>query len=746
MVFLHRIGLGSAMVSAMALLAPPVHAAEAKVEASPDDIIVTARKREELARDIPIAITAMTAQFLEDSRVNRIEDVFQFIPNVSFDDMQADSFTGSISIRGVVRNTDVEEPGYGLYKDGVYIGSSVVGLDQFNDLERIEVLKGPQGGLYGRNAIGGAINIVSKKPADRLEGMAELTVANFNSQEYRGMINVPLDDTLAVRLNVYHIGQKDGKAKSAITGAELDKVDATGARAAILYKPSDRLTINATLEYQHSFNPAAILINGPRLGNSVPPGTDEGALIISGKHRVIKDTWQATTQADLDVDIGTLTTLVSYRNLKVDSQTGYAPFVGAGGATRQGNEQNWFVETRLTSPGGDSAFDYLVGVNYLNEDRDSYRVLNLPVGVVPGGFVPGQGPTFLDLGTQSPMTTISTKLMSWAAFGELTYHVTPQIDITASGRFTHERKKYTNFVETPSAAPFRGTGADIGVPQIGFPGFHFNQAPWTVDYKTTNSWTNFSPTISISYKPVEAWMMYAKVATGFKAGGYNNEASSVDLLPFDQEKAVSYELGAKGTAWDNRIHINLAVFRVERKNAAIFVTDDNSIFQLLGVAIVGNGGRTTTNGAEADVTIRPLKGLSLYAAAGYLDAKFHAGYVDRFGNDYSGNQVPQTAKWSVSTVATYRFPIRDGLTVFNQASYSNRWGGYELDNNLLKLDHQELINLNLGLEAGRFRVTGYVNNLLNDRNKLRQRGNATGLTQFIRGTARTYGVDIKYSF
>jgi len=124
------------------------------------------------------------------------------------------------------------------------------------------------------------------------------------------------------------------------------------------------------LEYQHSFNPAAILINGPRLGNSVPPGTDEGALIISGKHRVIKDTWQATTQADLDVDIGTLTTLVSYRNLKVDSQTGYAPFVGAGGATRHGNENNWFVETRLTSPGGDSAFNYLVGVNYLNEDRD----------------------------------------------------------------------------------------------------------------------------------------------------------------------------------------------------------------------------------------------------------------------------------------------------------------------------------------------------------------------------------------
>ncbi len=712
-----------------------------------EEVVVTARKRAESARDIPIAVTALTARFLEDSRINQMADIYQYIPNVDYDDQQADSLTGSISIRGVVRNTDVEEPGYGLYKDGVYIGSPVAGLDQFNDLERVEVLKGPQGGLYGRNAIGGAINIVSKKPVDQLEGTVDVSIANFDRQEYRGMVNIPIEDNFYMRLNVYHINQDKGKAKSAVTGVELDRVDATGARVSTQYIASETLSISLNFEYQESTSPAAIIINGPVLGDSVPPGDDESALNISGTHEVAQDAWHAYTQIDWDTAIGTVTTLLSYRDLNVDSQTGFAPFVGAGGAVRQSEQHNWFIETRLASSVSDSDLDYVFGMNYLNEDYNFYRVLNLPIGVAPVGFDPGTGPAFANLGLQSPMTTISTKMQSWAAFGELTYHVTPRLEVTASGRFTHEKKTHDNFVETPSADAYLNTGADIGVPEIGFPGFGFTSPPWSVDFQTKDSWTNFSPTVSMAFKPNDDWMLYAKVATGFKAGGYNNEASAVELLPFDQEKAITYEIGAKGSAWDNRLQMNFAGFRIDRRNASIFILDDNPIFQLLGVSIVGNGGETTTKGFEADFTVAPFQGMVFYGAVGYLDAKFDNGYLKPNGDDFSGNVIPQTSKWSMSMVATYRVPVSDEINIFSQATYSNKWGGFERDDNLIELDHPELINVKLGLESESWSVTGYINNLLDDRNKYFQRGNpGLGLRQFILGKSRTYGVSLKYNF
>ena len=153
-----KMSVCGALLATSILGMPAVSAHAAEAVADQDDVlIVTARKREETLIEVPMSITAFSEKFLEDLRVNSLEDALQYAANVDFDDFQNDSFTGSIAIRGVVRLTDVEEPGYGLYKDGVYIGSSVVGLDEFTDLERLEILKGPQGGLYGRNAIGGAI-------------------------------------------------------------------------------------------------------------------------------------------------------------------------------------------------------------------------------------------------------------------------------------------------------------------------------------------------------------------------------------------------------------------------------------------------------------------------------------------------------------------------------------------------------------------------------------------------------------
>ncbi len=683
-----------------------------------DEIIVTARKREESLTDVPMAITSLSQTFLEDANVQNLSDALQYAPNVSFDDFQTDSFSGSIAIRGAVRLTDVEEPGYGLYRDGVYIGSAVVGLDEFSDIARLEILKGPQGGLYGRNAIGGAINIITRQPEEAFEARLSGVVGSHDRVEVRGMINAPLiDDKLFLRANAFVIDQGGGVARSATTGDQLDAVRSEGLRVQSALHLENSANISWTAEWLSADQPAAIILSD----SSIPPGNDEDALVYNTEHGVRRDVLHLYQNIELPIGDGVFTNIVSYRTMEVDSQTGFAPFVGPGGALRQSEQENWFVEARYAGNVGER-FDYIVGLNYLNETNDFYRILNLPIGVVPDN-PPNLPPNLIDLGVLSPITTSTTELESLALFAEGSWRVTERLDLALSGRVTNETKRYDFVTETPSALPFIGTGADIGVgPPIGFPGFQLAGAPWFLVENIEESWDNFSPQASLSYHLSEGATVYARVATGFKAGGFNNEASSSDDVPFDPEAALTYEIGYHGAWYDNRVFVNIAAFTTERQDTAILVADPAPIFQFLGVSIVDNGGQTITNGAEFDIRARPIEGLEFYGAVGWLDAEFDGPQLIG-GVNVDGNKVPQTAEWSFALATTYRAPLTDQLGLFAQGSYSTRSGGYELANNVVELQHPAEVRLSLGLESGGWSFTGYVENALDDRVRRSQRSN-----------------------
>jgi len=727
---------GMLMLTSM-LAVPAVGGSAEAAENLENELVVTARKREELLVDVPMSITAFSGQFLKEMRVNSLEDALQYAPNVNLDDFQNDSFSGSIAIRGVVRLTDVEEPGYGLYKDGVYIGSSTVGLDEFTDIARLEILKGPQGGLYGRNSIGGAINVITNQPKDKSEGRFSISAANFNRQEYRATVNAPIvADKLFIRLNGFLIDQKGGKAVSSVTGDQLDAVRSAGLRGQVKLIVNDRVDVTWTAEYLDADQPAAIILST----RTTPPGNDEGALVYSTRHGVKRDVLHLYQTVNWEVGNGTFTNIVSRRTMDVDSRTGFAPFVGRGGAVRQSDQENWFVESRYVSDTG-KRFDYVVGVNYLNEKNKFYRVLNLPIGVVPTN-PPALPPNLIDLGILSPITNSTTDLESWAGFFEGTLHVTSKIDFTASARYTHERKKYDFVTETPSAVPFFGTGADVGVgAPINFPGFQLRGAPWFLVRNVDRTFKNFSPQGTISFQPNEDNNLYFRVATGFKAGGFNNEASRAEDIPFDQEKSLTYELGYKGRWLDNRLQLNVATFLTKRKDAAILVDDPAPIFRFLGVSIVKTGGKTLTKGAELDFTAKPFEGFELYGGIGYLDAKFDGRQL-LSGLDVDGNLVPQTPKWSYSTVASYRFPVSASARFISQIAYTGKSGGFERPDNAIPLQHADIVNLRFGLETASWRLTAYVDNALNDRVRLSQRSNG----QYILGQPRKYGLQLEYSW
>lgn len=683
-----------------------------------EDVIVTARKREESLLEVPMAITSLSQSFLDDANVENLSDALQYAPNVSFDDFQNDSFSGSIAIRGAVRLTDVEEPGYGLYRDGVYIGSAVVGLDEFSDIARLEILKGPQGGLYGRNAIGGAINIITHQPEDSFEASASVSVASYERTELRGMINAPLiDDRLLLRVNAFVIDQDDGLARSATTGDQLDAVRSEGLRVQTALRLENSASVTWTGEWLSADQPAAIILND----STVPPGNDEDALVYNTEHGVRRDVLHLYQTIEAPLGDGVLTNIISYRTMDVDSRTGFAPFVGPGGALRQSDQENWFVEARYAGSVG-ARFDYIVGLNYLNETNDFYRILNLPIGVVPDN-PPNLPPNLIDLGVLSPITTSTTELESWALFAEGVWSVTDRLEFTLSGRLTNETKRYDFVTETPSALPFIGTGADIGVgAPINFPGFQLSGAPWFLVENIEESWDNFSPQASLSYRPTDNATVYMRVATGFKAGGFNNEASSSEDVPFDPETALTYEVGYHGAWFDNRLLVNFAAFTTKREDTAILVADPAPIFQFLGVSIVDNGGQTITNGAELDFRARPLEGLELYGAVGWLDAEFDGEQLIG-GVNVDGNKVPQTADWSYVLAGTYRMPMTEQLDLFLQGSYSTRSGGYELANNVTELQHPEEVRFSLGMESDSWSLIGYVDNALDDRVRRGQRSN-----------------------
>lgn len=625
-------------------------------ETGVEEIIVTAERREGRLQDTPISITAISASGLEARGIRDLKGLDIATPNLQLNSGRPDGggSAASATIRGVGQN-DFQfpnDPGVGMYVDGVYLARTLGGLMSIVDIERVEVLRGPQGTLFGRNTIGGAINIVTQAPTNDFNGKISLTYGSFNRVEAKGSLNVPLiDGKLAARLTAGVI-KADGIGKQIPTGVELADEDRQIVRFALRGTPSDDVTIDLAFDYTHQrqhggalffipefpssaglieglFNPVLADMQNTQLG--LPAGSRfDGRWASPSRYdnfgtapmRDWLDSGGASLTVKWDVDDNlTLKSITAARALKarISNDLDLSPYSVIDTDDTQHQEQ-YSQELQAYGSLADGRLDYLLGAYYFKEiARDENFIPILPGTLNAFGFEISQ------------KANLGLNVNNYAFFGQVSYKLLDNLKLTVGVRQNHESKRFTRMFTHIQ-------GGDVFIP--------FQEL--------TASWNSFTPKFGLDWKPSDDILVYASYAQGFKSGGWNPRpiGANTGSTPFGPEKIKTYEVGVK-TQVDRRLTLNLAGFHSIYSDIQLQALTTDSSGAL--ISDTRNAGRSSIWGAEVELVARPVPEASIQISGSYLGNK----YTDlNFGTDVQiANKLPDAPQWTLSVGADYRFDI-----------------------------------------------------------------------------------------
>ncbi|MBL4801789.1 MAG: TonB-dependent receptor [Emcibacter sp.] len=673
-----------------------------------EEITVTARKREESLQDAPVSVTAFSTASLEKRGITNLGNISAYTPNVDINAGKGDggSTNAAVFIRGVGQNDFIfpTDPGVGIYVDGVYIARSIGGMMDLADVERVEILRGPQGTLYGKNTIGGAINVITSRPNGELEGKIKATAGQRNHFDVEANLNFPIvDDLLSGKIAVVSKNQ-DGYSKRVSDGLDLGDTNVDAIRAGLNWNASEDVTVYL------SFDASRIRQNGvpgTLLGTFDSPGSLYGlynavaapmvAALLNlpagslfddryvtgdpafsngtGPTKDENDTWGASATIDWDIkDNMTLKSITAFRKMDAEIQTDidYSPFPIIH-TTEIQHQKQFSQEIQLAGTAVDGKLSWLWGGFFSNEKINDDNTTLLASGLfqalelMPGAFVPlaagvtcpsvpaapcagGAGNPWnaaLDLDV-SPFTKLDTN--NWATFLHMSYDVTEQFSVTLGGRYSYEKKTY--FIDSN----FPASGKIATLP--------------TTD---TQSWSKFTPKVGLDYHVNEDVLVYASFAKGFKSGGWNpRPLNPLEFKRYDQENLIAYEFGIKSRLLDNRMTFNLAGFYSQYNDLQL---SSNSVNPANGALLltVDNAGDVDIWGFEAEIIARPTASLDLNLALGFMDNKYTSLAAS---TGYSiDNKLPNAPKLTLSAGAQYAFDLGDDmgqLTIRGDVNYRSK--------------------------------------------------------------------------
>lgn len=712
-----------------------------------DEIIVTAQKRVQDLQDVPIAISAFDAGFLEASGVGTLDEIAFRTPGLTMGRFNA--VQPEIFIRGI-GSTDQSAAGdasVGVFVDGVYLGRLGTLDFDFFDLQRIEVLRGPQGTLYGKNVVGGAINIVTAPPTQDFEARAEAGIGNYDRRSLRAYVNGGLTDQLAGKITASWL-ERDGYATNATTGNKLSDEDNVTLRGQMLWTPTDTLDITMAADWsrdrlagpnrnsvgeQFVFFPwfALDFPGAPLLPFTVSPSSPDpytNELTIDGYQD--RDVWGVSWNVRWDSPLGELTSITAFRNgeydILQDFSSSDAPLVVRNAIDKI---DQYSQEVRLGGLAMQDRLDWLVGAYGYRADirrleNNDFSGNDIPIALFIAGVPPGTLPSFNTFYFQDNRTT------SYALFSQLTYALTDAVNLTAGARYTYEKKD----------SSVQGAGFDpIGT---------FLEAPYNVRAK--ESWNAFTPKIALDWRINEEVMVYASYAEGFKSGGFNGTSPSGAgaSTPFDQEKAKNYEIGIKTELFDRRLRANFTAFFIDYT--------DLQVFQLVDGArlIVDNAADAESKGFELELQAVLADGLTAFASYANLDATYKD-FVNEAGADFSGNRLTRSPRDSYNVGFTWTRPIGGdrSLTLHSEYSYRSRIfflpDNYRVasDESLGLLDARVTIgfdrhNLDLTFWGKNLTDEVYITQAIDGRGPFNLSQNAAAAM----GVPRTYGVTLNWYF
>lgn len=694
------------------------------------EVVVTARKRSESLEDVPVSISALTAADQENLVLDGMADYLRQVPGALLVTGGPD-YLNDIAIRGQGGGRNgFSESSTGIYRNGIFVAGGGFGGRSFNRLDyfdnaRVEVYRGPQGALYGRNAVGGAINVVSNRPSMENGGSITAEYGSADKSNIGGVFNgVIAADKMAVRLGGFEVDQRGGDITDVNTGRKLDGQNYQGARAQVLVNLSEQWQTRLTFE-NYSSDGAGFSALGRRLSTGLPAGRifDPGIYLRNASRVGRVKIEDRTTYVELEgtTDLGNFTAIYATRrregrrsNEDLDHFLGLE---GLAGVDMIANQSEDFdrdgVEMRLTSVPGGGALSWLVGADWQSTLSD---VLSFN-----GGSVPATSAAALRAQAVRRDSALE-KLSSWSAFGSLDYAINDKLAAAVELRYQRDQKA------------FRFQRIDLATGPV---------------QNTNPEWSKSLPGVSLRYRIGETTNLYARYSSGFRPGGFNQGVSNLALLEYDPESAKGYEIGIKGRIPDWRMRFGLSAYYTVNENLQIVTAASTTDTTFVLVNVPG----AKYWGAEAEVAgLIPIGRARLTYNLGIAtqDGRFDPGsQILTSGRlvDISDARVNRARDLTLNFGAFYAYPLTAEIDVVIGGNLRKEQGGNEnatggtADVTGRKLENYQMYDARVALRGGWWQVSAYGKNLSEEVFALQ---NINGNNYYNEG--RRYGIEVSLKF
>ncbi|QIB67595.1 TonB-dependent receptor [Kineobactrum salinum] len=632
-----------------------------------EEIVVTAQKRSESLADVPIQVNAFTAQAIEDAGITSTEDVISQVPNVTFD--RGNSYRSAfITMRGLTQINNADPP-IAFIVDGVQqTNQETIGVNLF-DLEQVEVLRGPQGTLYGRNAVGGAINVVTRAPGNEFEGYLRGSYAEGDSYSMTAAVAGPIVENKALFRLTANYKSYDGLIENSFNGDEADFIDDDySVRGRVLLMPTEALTVDLRAEfsdYRGGSNYYSAVFSGDPNDFVDPQSNLTG--FTDGETR------DYTAKLDYDLGFATFTSITGYTDFEqfnradldfrnpVDSPGG---FQGLGIQVGQGQDLGFETlnqEFRLVS-NGDQRFRWLLGANYLQTDKE---LLTRGFIDLDGSYGQIDNPALL-IANQAETNDNE----AWGVFAQFDYDLSDTLTLTAGARYDEDSRDQTNL----------GSGG-------------------TRD----QTFDHLQPKVTLTWQPQDERLYYATYSTGFRSGGFN--APNVNVTQFEQETLENFEIGFKSQFLDNRLNLSGAAFLTEVEDYQFFYVEAATASQVIDTI-----DKVRIQGLELELQAALGGGFDASLALGLTDSDIRESL---FPED-EGNHTPRTMPVSATGALQYGTELGDGMDGFARLEWHYYGKKYWAADNDAVQDPYHIVNARAGVRFDNLELFLFGRNLLDE--------------------------------
>ncbi len=713
-------------------VATPVLAAD---DTALEEVVVTARKRDESFRDVPMTVNVFTEQAIAAAGIQKPADFIAQVPNMTLVETQ-NAGNAFVVVRGVsqARNS---EPSVAVLVDGVLETNPAEFNKELFDIQQIEVLKGPQGALYGRNAIGGAIIIRTRDPSDELEGSIRAGVGNGSLKRAQAAVSGPLGSSDAWKFRAsLNYTDTSGYLENTYLNQKADPSEELSGRVRLLWEPNDAFKGDLRFAFSNLDTRALYFViprdveANPFASFSTPPNANDvtSSIQLDNPGVNTRDLYTTSLKLDFDTSAGTLTSVTAYDATK-EVLTGDAyDFRPAATSVFQAllgtdlnqsqylNVKSWSQELRLTSPAM-GRFSWIAGAYYVHTKRFISTGNNVDTGA--GVFPVYRSPRLTGNNSSATFLADSQDNDAWAVFADATFDLTDRWQFDAALRYDEDKRQ--NTTDTPTAFLPDPSASSGEVRE--------------------HTWSKLQPKGTLRYKPADNVTLYGSWSRGFRSGGFNqtgvgvvanaNNVAGVNDL-FNAEVADTIELGAKARSGDGRVDGGVSVFSTKSRNGYFFVFLAANSTQNLGNL------NSKLKGYELELNARPMKALELHAAYGYTNSRITA----MEDPSVIGNEAPLVTRDTLNLGATLTQPVADGLDLLLRADLQRIGRTWWEPYNTTSRDPVSLLDARAGVKAENWSLTAWGRNLTDK--KYNAEFSPGGF--LFRALPRRYGLDFEYRF